>query len=417
MAEITIEKTGEDVASRSLRVTIPAERVQAAESKAVQYYAKQARLPGFRKGKAPEAVVRKRFGDAIRQSALQEVVREGWEQARETHALEPVAEPSVRNLKFEAGSDVEFDLMVEVRPQLSLERTGGFTLSRAVAPVSDDDIEEQLTRLREQQATWVPVESGTPDLGNLVRVEVATIREDGETEPQAYDVVLGEGKAMPDLEALIMTLEPGATAEGEVRFPDDHPDVTRRGQSQRVRLTLNEVKRQELPPADDAFAREAGDFDSMNALRAALREDLEREAEREADARVREEVIGLVTQANNVPAPESMVHRVLHAYANAYSIPDEQLGAFEGQFRPIAEATVRRELIVNAILDAESLRATESDVDARIAEMAAARGTDTATLYGSLQKNNRLSELERALTEEKVFSWLLAQSTVSEAAS
>lgn len=417
MAEITIEKTGEDVASRSLRVTIPAERVQAAESKAVKYYAKQARLPGFRKGKAPEAVVRKRFGDAIRQSTLQEVVREGWEQARETHALEPVAEPSVRNLRFEAGSDVEFDLMVEVRPQLTLERTGGFTLTRTVTPVSDDDIEEQLTRLREQQATWVPVESGTPDLGHLVRVEVATIRDDGETEPQAYDVVLGEGKAMPDLEALIMTLEPGATAEGDVRFPDDHPDVTRRGQSQRVRVALNEIKRQELPPADDAFAREAGDFDSMDALRAALREDLEREAEREADARVREELIGLVTEASNVPAPESMVHRVLHAFANAYSIPDEQLGAFEGQFRPIAETTVRRELIVNAILDAESLRATESDVDARIAEMAAARGTDTATLYGSLQKNNRLSELERALTEEKVFGWLLAQSTVSEAAS
>jgi FKBP-type peptidyl-prolyl cis-trans isomerase (trigger factor) len=104
MSQITVEKTAEDSASKSLRVTVPVDRVREAEAKAVKYYAKRARLPGFRPGKAPDAVVRKRFNDAIRQTVLEEVLREGWETAKTTESLKPIADPSVRNLKFEEGS-------------------------------------------------------------------------------------------------------------------------------------------------------------------------------------------------------------------------------------------------------------------------------------------------------------------------
>src|SRR5918911_2177187 len=106
MSQITIEKTAEDSASKSLRVRVPVDRVREAESKAVKYYARRARLPGFRPGKAPEAVVRKRFGDAIRQSVLEEVIREGWETAKSNESLHPIADPSIRNLKFEDGSPI-----------------------------------------------------------------------------------------------------------------------------------------------------------------------------------------------------------------------------------------------------------------------------------------------------------------------
>jgi trigger factor len=192
-----------------------------------------------------------------------------------------------------------------------------------------------------------------------------------------------------------------------------------------VRVSLLDVKRKELPPLDDELAREAGDFESLDQLKAAVREDLEKEAareadarvrvaEREADARVRDDLLRQIAEANDVPAPESLVHRVLHAYAHGYNIPDDQFATFEAQFHPIAEATVRRDLILTAVMDQEKLRATEEDVDARVAEMAGARGVETGQLYASLQKANRLPDIERALTEEKVFTHLLAQSTVDE---
>ena len=410
--EILVEKTAEDVASRSLKVTVPVERVRAAEDKALKYYARQARLPGFRQGKAPEAVVRRRFGDAIRQSALEEVVRDGWETAKSSESLEPVTEPSVRNIKFEEGSPVEFELFVEVRPSIALERTGGFKLTRTVPAVDDAAVSEQLDNIREQKGSWLPVEGGHPAAGQMVQLEVTSLDGDGPHEPQPHSLVLGEQRAVADLEALIMELVPGQTREGDIRFPDDHPDESRRGQSRKVRVSLLDVKRKELPDLNDELAREVGDFDSLDALKAAIRTDLEQEANREADAKLREELIRQIADANSVPAPESLVHRVLHAYAHSYNIPDDQLATFEAQFHPIAEATVRRELILTAVTDREKLRATEEDVDARVAQMASARGVETGQLYASLQKANRLPDIERALTEEKVFAHLLAQSTV-----
>ena len=417
MSEITVEKTAEDSASKSLRVTVPVDRVQQAEAKAVQYYAKRARLPGFRPGKAPVAVVRKRFNDAIRQTVLEEVLRESWETAKTAESLKPITDPSIRNLKFEDGSPIEFDLLVEVRPEIKLERVGGFRVERRVQPVTDAAVDEQLARLQEQKAAWLPVTGEQPSTGQMVRVEVAPLEDGNPATPQPYDLVLGQNQAIPELEERIMALRPGESADSEVRFPDDHPDESRRGQTRRVRVTLHEVKRQELPALDDAFAREVGDFEDLAALRSAVRQDLEREAAREADAQVRQALLGQVIEANQVPAPESLVHRLMHGYAEMYRIPQEQLGGFEQQFHPVAETQVRRDLALDALVEAQGLKATEAELDARIAQLAEARGVPVAELYGNLQKANRLGELERSITEEKAFAYLLSQSTVDEATS
>jgi trigger factor len=414
MNHITVEKTAEDSASKSLHVTVPVDRVREAEARALKYYAKRARLPGFRPGKAPDTVVRKRFGDAIRQTVLEEVIRESWETAKSAESLKPITDPAIRNLKFEDGSPIEFELHVEVRPELKLERVGGFRLERRVAPVTDSAINEQLARIQEHKAAWIPVEGATPMSGQMVRVEVAPI-ENGVAGPaQPHDLVLGDNQAIPELEERIMTLLPGETAEAEVRFPDDHPEESRRGQTRRVRITLHEVKRQELPPLDDALAREAGDFENLDALRAAVRQDLEREAAREADTEVRRNLIGQLVEANRIEAPHSLVHRLLHGYAEVYKVPEEQLAGFEQQFHGIAEAQVKRDLALDALVETHELRATESELDERINAMAATRGVPAGQVYASLQKANRLQELERAITEEKAFDFLLKQSTVED---
>jgi trigger factor len=415
MSQITVEKTAEDSASKSLRVTVPVDRVREAEAKAVKYYAQRARLPGFRPGKAPEAVVRKRFNDAIRQTVLEEMLREGWETAKSSESLKPIADPSVRNLKFEDGSPIEFDLLIEVRPEIKLNRIGGFKVERQVAPVPDGAVDERLASLQEAKAAWIPVIGEKPSPGHMVRVEVAPI-EDGTTGvAQPYDLVLGQNQAIPELEERIMGLLPGETSETEVRFPDDHPEESRRGQVRRVRVTLHEVKRQELPPLDDAFAREMGDFENLDALRAAVRRDLERDAERDADAQVRQALLAQVVEANGIQAPESLVHRLMHGYAEVYRVPPEQLPTFEQQFHAVAETQVKRDLILDALVEQQGLRATEAEIDARIAAMAEARGVSAGELYGSLQKANRLAELERGITEEKAFEFLLQQSTVEKA--
>ena len=417
MSQITVEKTAEDAASRSLKVTVPVDRVRAAEAKAVTYYSQRARLPGFRPGKAPEAVVRRRFTDAIRQTVLEEVLRESWETARTTEHLEPIGEPSVRNLRFEEGQPIEFEIHVDVRPEIALARTGGFRVTRPLPVVEEAAVEEQLQGIREQKSSWIPLEGAKPAPGNMVQVEVTPLDDDSDAKTQVYPLVLGQGRAVPDLEERIMALLPGETVEAAIRFPDDHPDESRRGHTRNVRVKLLEVKRQELPALDDALAREVGEFETLDSLRAAVRQDLEREAGREAEARVREDLVGQLAEANNVSAPESLVHRVMHGYAHAYGVPDEQLPAFESQFHAIAQSQVRRDLVLDAVVRAQGLAATEAELDERVAQMAASRGVDAGQVYTQLQKSNRLQELERALTEEKAFAWLLSQSTVDEATS
>jgi trigger factor len=415
MADILIKKTSEEPGAAMLAVTVPPEHVKEAEERATTDYQRRARLPGFRKGKAPAAIVKKQFADDIRQQVLGELVRESWTAALAQEALKPIADPHIHNLKWEAGAPVTFEFHVELKPDVKLERLGGFRVKRTVAKVSDEQVTAQLHELREQRAPWIPVEGAeAPKPKDLVSITVATRVGDAAKDPQAHQLVLGEGRAVPDVEERIMSLTPGQTIDTTVRFPDDFAEEAKRGQSRDVRITLHEVKRQQLPELDDAFAREVGDFESLDALRRTVREDLEKEAAREADARVRAELIEQVIAANRVVAPRPLVERVLALYAQAYGIPEDRRDAFATEFRPVAEAQVRRDLVLDHVVEREQLHVTEAELDERIQELARRRNMPAGELYASLEKAKRLRDIERGLTEEKVFTYLLSQSTVEQ---
>ena len=412
--DIQVTKVGEEPGAATLRVEVPLERVQAAENEAAQLFQKRAKLPGFRKGKVPLQVVRKKFEDAIRESVIRELVEHGWKTAVDQEDLKPIADPRVRDLKFEPGSPVSFEIQVEVKPEITLDRLGGFKVVRRAAPVTDAMAEDQLDELRRQKAPWVPLTDTKPSNGELVSVTIATITDGEPEEPHQYQLLLGEGQAIPDLEERIMELTPEQTADATVRYPDDFSDETKRGQTRTVRITLHEVKHQELPELTDDLARELGDFDSVEQLTAAVRQDLEANAAREADAAVRGELVEQIIAANSLEAPRPLVQRLLSAYAQAYEVPDDQLEKFSAEFGPIAERQVRRDLILDHVAERENLAASEEELDGRIEEIAKKRGSEPAQVYASLQKANQLRELERSLTEEKVFGYLLDQSTVTD---
>ena len=414
MPDIVVKKTHAEPGETSLAVTVPPESVRAAEERATRAYQQRARLPGFRPGKAPAAVVRKKFAEDIRQQALQELVQESWRAAVEQEKLKPIADPHIHNLKWEEGAPVTFELHVEVKPELKLERLGGFRLTRTVPAVTEAQVDAQLNELREQRAPWTPVPGEKPKPKDLVHVTIATREGTEAKDPQPYQLVLGEGRAIPDVEERIMGLVPGEAVDATVRFPDDFAEEAKRGQTRDVRITLQEVKQQQLAELDDAFAREVGDFESLAALRQAVTEDLRKEAERDADAKVRAELIEQIVSANAVTAPRPLVERALYVYAQAYGVPEERWPKFAEEFRPVAEAQVRRDLVLDHVMDAQQLRATEAELDQRIQELAERRGMPPAQLYGSLEKAKRLRDVERSITEEKVFAYLLSQSTVEQ---
>jgi trigger factor len=412
---ITITPTSTEGVDRRLQVSIPAEDVRAAEEAAARKYASSVRLPGFRPGKAPAAMVRKRFAPAIRQEAVEKLVQDAWTQAMDQEKLDPASQPHVHDLKFDESDALSFELHLEVRPVIELASTSGFTVTRPSTEVTDELVNQQLEELRDQKASWAPVEE-KPMPGDMVTVVLSTSDAEGNMpEGREYRIVLGTGQAIEGVEEVIMGTEPGQTTEQSVRWPDDFPDEEQRGQTKTVRVELREVKRKSMPAVDDAFAREVGDFDSVGALDAAMREDLAKYLEREADAAVRQQLIEHVVQANQFDIPRAWVMQVAQAYVEGYQVPEEDRPRFLEQIAPVAEQQVRRDLIIDTLAEREGLKATEADVDDRVAAMAEERGVEPGQLYASLQKAGRLSELERGITEDRVFAWLIEQNTIEQA--
>lgn len=404
------ESTGVD---RHIQVSVPVDAVRAAEDKAARRYASTVRLPGFRPGKAPPAMVRKKYAEAIRQEALEAIVRDAFKEVIEKDDLKVASQPHVHDLKFEEGKPLTFELHLELRPHLELSRTSGFRIVRTNRAVTDDQVNEQLERLRDEKATWTPV-SEKPMPGDLVNVTLATAQNPGENpgEGKAYPLVLGEAQAIPGVEEVIMEARPGQTIERPVKWPDDFPDEAQRGQTKTVRITLNDVKRKAASPLDDAFAREVGDFDSLDALRTAVRSDLESSAKREADADTRQRIIDEIIGANPFDVPRSWVEQLIRGYAEAYQVPEDQREPFAGEFKAMAERQIRRDLVIDTVAERESLTATEKDLDAKITEQAERRGINPGQLYAQLEKAGRLKEIERSVTEDKVFAWLLERNEV-----
>lgn len=412
---ITITPTETTGVSRRLQITVPAETVSSFEDQAARKYATQVRIPGFRPGKAPPSMVRKRFAEAVRQEAVEIAINEAFRYAVEQQGFNLAAQPHVHDLKAEPGQPLEFELHCEVRPELKLEQISGFTLTRQESPVTDEAVAEQIERIRDQRAEWTPID-GKASPGDMVTVTLATADDNGELpEGREYRIVLGGGQAIAGIEEVIMQTAPGATTEQTVRWPDDFPDESQRGVSKLVRVAVKEVKQKALPALDDSFAREMGDFDTLDAFRETVRKDMGEHARREADAELRGQLLEQIIAANPFDVPKAWVRQVLDGYMRMYGVPEAQQGTFAQEFLPMAERQVRRDLVLDTLAERESLTASAADVDARIEELAKARNADPGQVYAQLQKSGRLAEIERELTEERVFAWLLERNPVTAA--
>lgn len=412
--DITITPTENTGISRRMQISIPVATVSEFEEKAARKYASQARLPGFRPGKAPAAMVRKRFADAIRQEAIEQLVNEAYREAVDREGLKLATQPHIHDLKDAPGEPIEFELHCEVRPELNLEKVEGFSIDRREAPVNDDTIGEQIEHIREQKADWTPITDDKAAPGDMVSVALSTADENGVLPPgREYKLVMGGGQAIAGIEELVMEAKPGETIERNVRWPDDFPDEAQRGTTKLVRVTVNDIKRKALPALDDAFAREMGDFDTLDALREAVRTDMGEHSRREADAEVRGQLIEKIIEANPFDVPNSWVRQLIDGYAQMYQVPEAEKERFAGEFRGMAERQVRRDLVVETLAEREKLTASAADVDARIEEIATAQNADPGQVYAQLQKSGRLAEVERELTESRVFAWLLERNTVN----
>jgi len=410
--------------SRRMSITVPRERVERTRSAVTAQIARSVRLPGFRKGHVPQRVLEKQFGASIEQETLERLIQESYREALEMQGLQPITQGTIDQVHFHDNAELHFEVEFEVQPEVKLARTTGFRATRPSEEVGDDEVDSVLERLRDERAVWQPrAEGERPDWADQVLVEITALAAEGEEpeETKTYRFVLGEGQAIPAIEEAILTLAPGEENDFTVAFPEDFPDPEQAGKEQRLHIKVMSVQRKDVPELDDEFARSLGDFEDLTALRARITEDLREEAKRRAEAEVRGQLVSQILEANPFDVPDSMVERYLD-YMTGQTEEErgkltdeqrEQISQWRQTLRPQAEEGLKRMMVVERIAEAEGLRATQDEIDARVEELAQQHGRTPGEVWLQLEKTGQLQALESEITENKVFEHLKSSNTVS----
>ena len=402
---------------RSVEVEVPGEFVAAEQGAVLRKYASRVKLKGFRKGKAPARVILQHHGGDIHRETVDRAVQKACRQALDSRGLHPVSDVDVTDLRYTGDDTLSFKASFEVRPEVNLGRLGGFRLERPPVTVPDGAVEGILERLRKERAVWRTAENGRPEPGDSVTVLLTQLEsasdDGGGDDARQYDLVLGEEQALPDVEDAIRTLTVGDANEFDVAFPDDHPDEDRAGTRHQLKIELVSRRVPELPDLDDAFAGSLGDFDDLAALRARIGEDIERDAKARAETEFRERLLNMVVEANPFDVPDTMVETYTDALlSDAGDLEPEKLEQLRNELRPASEFAVRRELLVERIVDEYGLRASEQEVGERVREIARQTGQSPSAVRSRLRKSGGLGNIERGLTDARLFSFLMEKSGI-----
>ena len=420
---------------KEIKIEVEPEVVRAAFDRISDRYAKQARVPGFRPGHAPRAVVRTRFKSEIRGDVLRELIPDAVNNAIEKHELAAIGEPDVHLDTNEAleriGEDaISFHVGVEVLPNVELGNYKGIEATRRIRPVTGEDIERMLDGLRESSAALQPVEDRSSQLGDTLTVSFrGTFIDHPEEEDinvEDVDVTLGG----PSVQQEFTDNLTGVRVDDEKTFLVDYPaDFSSKGLAGKkveYRATVSAVRVKELPELDDEWARSLGEeFDSMETLRTKVREDLEQRAVAEADSRLRADLMHKLLETHQFEVPESLVNHqtqyrlesVVRDMIGRGIDPRSQELNWEGareELKGQAEEDVRGSMLLERIADEEHINVSEEEIEAEIEAIAKSTRQSKEKVRGVLTKDGGERSIANRLRNRKALDLLRENARVSD---
>jgi trigger factor len=427
--QTTVQET--DLHKVKLTVEVEPERFGKDLDRAYRKVAQDVRIPGFRKGKVPRQIIDTQIGkEAVLGEFLEDSVPEYYREALRENDLAPIAEPDIDLEQVEEGKPLVFSATVEVRPRLRLEEGDykGLKVQRPSVEVADREVDELLDSLRERFAELETVQRPAAK-GDYVVIDLRATVHDEEV-PEAtrpdflYEVGAGEftGKLDDELEG---------TRAGEIlkfNAPLDERFGERSGQEVSFSVLVKEVKGKRLPSADDDFAKTASEFDTLDELKQALREQLEKNKERAAEAEVRDRVLQVLIDATTVDLPETLIddeteHRVRHAQERAeqLGITLDQLlqlqGIDEPRFRADARAHATRAIVADLALEgvarSEDLQVTAEEIGQEIGRLAQALGREPKEVAKSLDRSGQVVALAGDIIRSKALDVLVEHADVT----
>ena len=417
--QVSVE-SGEGL-TRTLKVTLPAEKVDEVVNAKLQEVARTVRLDGFRPGKVPVRVVRQRFGAQIRQEAYGELIQSSFQEAAVQENLRPVGEPSIDLQETEGG--LTYTATFEVMPEVELKDFSVFQLERPVAEVTDADVDEMIEKLRKQRTKWEEVERPAQE-GDQVTIDF-TGYIDGEAfeggSAEDVPLVLGSGTLIPGFEEGLIGAAPGETRTLELKFPDDYRVEKLAGKDARFEVTVKKVAEPKLPEVDEDFIRSLGvEEGTEEALRKEVRENMERELRQKLRSRTKDGVMEALLAEYDIQVPAAMVDQ--EAWALKEQAQQEMAQAGQASaidlpldlFRDQAERRVKLGLVIGEIIRSQNIEVDQQRVDEMIAEQAATFEEPQEVIDWYAANPQARRTVENAVLEDQAVDWILEQAQVTD---
>ena len=411
---------------KQLLVEIPSTVVDAEIERIARDYGKAARIPGFRPGKVPVKVVRTRFREQILHDVVHDLIPRAVDNALRERGVEPVDTPDIKNVLVEEGQPLKFTADFETVPAFDPGDYGALKLTKPAATVADDAVAETLERLRQRAARFEPVEGRAVEAGDTVVVHL--IREaPGEPADTHENVSIEIGAAAnpPGFDDQLTGLTVGEQKRFPVDYPADHGVKELAGTSVQYTVTVNDIKTRVVPVLDDEFAKDLGDFESLDALRARVRQDLQRDAERNAERELRNDLLRQLAGRVTFEIPDALLEREVERRTEEFvrrlyeqGVDPRQANidwqGFRDHQREPAREAVASAIVLDEVARREQVGVESGELDAEIERYASATGRTSAEVRTRLEKEGGISRLYMGLRREKAVDLVRSRANIVE---
>jgi len=410
---------------KNVRVEIPSAVVDEAIARTARDYSRKAKIPGFRPGKAPAKVIKQRFKEQILHDVAHDLIPRAVDDALRERGVEAVDTPDIREVSVDEGQPLTFTASFDTLPPFEPGDYATLSLTRTSSAVPEEAVDSALQRLRDRAARFEPVEGRGVDAGDTVALDLERRAGGGEPETHAnVSIELGAKANPPGFDEQLLGLEPGAAKSFTLRFPDDYAVTELAGTSVDYTVKINAIKRRVLPDLDDEFAKDLGEFETFDALRARVREDLEHEARHAAERELRGELMKQLAARVPFEVPGSLIERELDRRLEDFArrlmeqnIDPRQAGidwnAFRESQREVAREAVAGALVVDEVARRERLDATDEEVEEEVRRYAERTGRAPAAVRATLEKEGGLSRVRAGLRREKSIDFIMSRATVA----
>jgi len=407
---------------KSVEVEIPADLIARESERVTNEFGRQAKIPGFRPGKVPVSVVRNRFAKEIQEEVMSRLLPATFRDAIAERGVEPVGDPQLEHVDtYIEGAPIKYKAEFEVKPQIELREYRGIEVDDPKIEVNETDVEAMVERLRDQASAYRPVEDRGLEDGDIGVIDIASTPEGGETNSDSGHFKVGEESPLPELHDALRGKKPGDTASFDKAYGDDAHKEEWRGKNVHHDVTLKEIRVQEKPEVNDEFAKAVGEWETVDAMREAIRNDIRRHREMEALRLKRTQIGDALLAAQDFEVPETLVEeelgRSLNNYARFLASQGVDLQKAEldwakvgEEFRPDAIKRVKRSLILEAIAKKENLVVSDVEVDAEIRRAANEAERDFAEVKHRMKHDGGYEALRASLAQEKALDLVLRES-------